>query len=203
MNTPIAARSGARSKTEWSFKMLDTRHQPVLESLLERLGSEINARAVLLLHENGQVIQRSGWIGEHEYPAMAALVAAMIATGKSLSALGENFAGSPNRFACDSEEMGQHVGLNLVPGHVLRFDERNLGSAAQGIKVPQIGWNSLAFPDDTRPRSPLFAGLEEGAEVYFVHSYYCQPGDEDTFTASRTEFIAPYTSAVWNGANIY
>ncbi|RZA08825.1 MAG: hypothetical protein EOP11_03715 [Proteobacteria bacterium] len=40
---------------------------------------------------------------------MAALVAAMIATGKSLSALGENFAGSPNRFACDSEEMGLYV----------------------------------------------------------------------------------------------
>jgi len=89
--------------------MLDTRHQPVLESLLERLGSELNAKAVLLLHENGQVIQRYGWIGEHEYPAMAALVAAMIATGKSLSALGESFAGSPNRFACDSEAMGLYM----------------------------------------------------------------------------------------------
>lgn len=89
--------------------MLDTRHQPVLESLVERLGSEINAKAVLLLHENGQVIQRYGWIGEHEYPAMAALVAAMIATGKSLSALGEAFAGSPNRFACDSEAMGLYM----------------------------------------------------------------------------------------------
>jgi predicted regulator of Ras-like GTPase activity (Roadblock/LC7/MglB family) len=89
--------------------MLDTRHQPVLESLVERLGSEINAKAVLLLHENGQVIQRYGWIGEHEYPAMAALVAAMIATGKSLGALGEAFAGSPNRFSCDSEAMGLYM----------------------------------------------------------------------------------------------
>lgn len=89
--------------------MLDTRHQPVLESLVERLGSEINAKAVMLLHENGQVIQRYGWIGDHEYPAMAALVAAMIATGKSLSALGESFAGAPNRFSCDSEALGLYM----------------------------------------------------------------------------------------------
>ncbi len=31
-----------------------------------------------------------------------------------------------------SEEMGCHRGLNLIPGRVLRFDERNLGPAARG-----------------------------------------------------------------------
>lgn len=103
----------------------------------------------------------------------------------------------------ESEEMGTYHGLNLVPGRVLRFDERNLGDAAHGIKVPQIGWNALYFPDEQRPRSPLFLGLNNGAEVYFVHSYFCRPEDDATFTAARTDFIAPYTSAVWNGANIY
>ena len=103
----------------------------------------------------------------------------------------------------ESEEMGTHRGLNLVPGKVLRFDETHMGSAAKGVKVPQIGWNSLHFPNDLRPRSPLFAGLQEGAEVYFVHSYFCRPDDDSAFTASYTDFIAPYTSAVWNGSNIY
>lgn len=89
--------------------MLDTRHQPALESLVKRLSGEINAKAVMLIHENGQVLHRHGNIGEHEYPAMAALVAGMIAVGKSLGSLGETFAGAPNRFACDSEAVGLYM----------------------------------------------------------------------------------------------
>lgn len=99
----------------------------------------------------------------------------------------------------DSEEMGLHKGLDLIPGHVLRFDERNLGPAAIGVKVPQIGWNALSFVD-TAP-SPLFAGVAEGAMVYFVHSYYCAP-DDPAAIAARTDFIAPYCSSVVKG-NVY
>jgi glutamine amidotransferase len=98
----------------------------------------------------------------------------------------------------ESEEMGAHRGLNLVPGRVLRFGEANLGPDARGVKVPQIGWNSLNFPTD-RPRAPLFAGIEEGAMVYFVHSYYCRP-DDPAAVAATTDFIAPYCSAVSLGS---
>ncbi len=97
----------------------------------------------------------------------------------------------------DSEEMGLHRGLNLVPGRVLRFDERNLGAAAQGVKVPQIGWNGLRFAEDA-PRSPLFGGIAADAMVYFVHSYYCRP-DDPSAAAATTDFIAPYCSAVTVG----
>ena len=100
----------------------------------------------------------------------------------------------------NSEEMGDHRGLNLVPGRVLRFDERNLGAAARGVKVPQIGWNALCFSDHA-PRSPLFAGIEQGAMVYFVHSFYCRP-DDPASVAAQTDFIAPYASALTRG-NIY
>ena len=96
----------------------------------------------------------------------------------------------------ESEEMGRHRGLGLVPGRVLRFDERNLGEAARGIKVPQIGWNGLRF--DGLRRSPLFAGLADDSTVYFVHSYFCRPDDESA-VAARTDFIAPYCSAVSRG----
>ena len=91
----------------------------------------------------------------------------------------------------ESEEMGCHRGLNLIPGRVLRFDEQNLGPVARGVKVPQIGWNALHFPRPT----PLFAGISEGAMVYFVHSFYCAPDDPMT-VAAETDFIAPYCSAV-------
>lgn len=98
-----------------------------------------------------------------------------------------------------SEEMGLHRGLNLVPGHVLRFNETNLGDAARGVKVPQIGWNALEF---TRPDCPLFAHLSPGAMVYFVHSYFCRP-DDPAKTAAQTEFIAPYCSVLWDGGSIF
>jgi glutamine amidotransferase len=100
----------------------------------------------------------------------------------------------------ESEEMGRHRGLDLVPGRVLRFDETNLGPAARGIKVPQIGWNALAFPASGNG-GELFDGIEEGAMVYFVHSYYCAPDDSHAIAAT-TDFIDPYCSAVARG-NIY
>lgn len=99
----------------------------------------------------------------------------------------------------DSEEMGLHRGLNLVPGHVLRFDERNLGPAARGVKVPQIGWNALHFREGV---SPLLDGLEDGDAVYFVHSFYCAP-DDSAVVAATTDFIAPYCSVVWDGRNVF
>jgi hypothetical protein len=83
--------------------------QPSVSGLVDRIATELAARAVVLLHENGQVLQKSGWIEESEFPSMAALVAAMIATGKSLSELGESFLGAPTRFACDSEAMGLYT----------------------------------------------------------------------------------------------
>ena len=95
----------------------------------------------------------------------------------------------------ESEEMGTHQGLNLIPGRVKRFGERNLGQAAKNVKVPQIGWNALHFPTGRTTPSPLFAGLSEGATAYFLHSFYCTPDDESA-VAAQTDFIAPYCSAV-------
>lgn len=83
--------------------------QPSVRGLIDRMTSELAARAVVLLHEDGQVLQKSGWIDENEYPLIAALVAAMIATGRSLGERGDGFAGAPSRFACDSEATGLYV----------------------------------------------------------------------------------------------
>lgn len=98
----------------------------------------------------------------------------------------------------ESEEMGHHRGLDLIPGRVLKFDETNLGAAARGVKVPQIGWNALCI---RRPDCPILVGVPDSAMVYFVHSYYCAP-QEDGVRAADTEYIAPYCSVVWKG-NIY
>ena len=66
-----------------------------------------------------------------------------------------------------SFEYGEHAGLGLIQGEVR--DIRTV--IPRGLAVPHMGWNGLHFPKD-KARSPIFAGLEEGEHVYFVHSYY-------------------------------
>ena len=64
---------------------------------------------------------------------------------------------------CDSsEEHGEHEGLGIIPGQVIRFEN--------GLKVPHMGWNDLAWASD----HPLFEEMEPGY-VYFVHSYHVLP----------------------------
>lgn len=95
--------------------MLDPNFQPALESVLARLGEEISARAVLLFQEDGQVLHSAGPMSSSEVPIMAALVAAMIATGKSLGNLGDAFPGNPSRFSCDSDMSGIYL-VEVEPG---------------------------------------------------------------------------------------
>lgn len=82
--------------------------QPSLPSLIQRMSHELGTKAVILFHETGQIVHRSGWLDEMHFPAMAALAAAMIAAGKSLGQLGEA-SDSPTRFSCDSNQVGLYT----------------------------------------------------------------------------------------------
>jgi imidazole glycerol-phosphate synthase subunit HisH len=72
----------------------------------------------------------------------------------------------------ESEEHGIHRGLGLLPGRVRRIDGP--------LPVPHMGWNRLRRH---RPHS-LLDGIEEGAHVYFVHSYYCDAPDDVVIATS-------------------
>ncbi len=72
----------------------------------------------------------------------------------------------------ESEEHGWHAGLGFLPGRVRRFDD--------GLPVPHMGWNRLR----RRQAHPLLEGIEDGAYVYFVHSYYCDAPDAVTIATS-------------------
>ncbi|KIL38826.1 imidazole glycerol phosphate synthase [Gordoniibacillus kamchatkensis] len=87
-----------------------------------------------------------------------------------------------------SEEHGEHEGLNLLPGRVVRF--------RGDYKVPHMGWNRLSFVGP----SPLFDGLEEGY-VYFVHSYHALPEQASDLLAV-TDYHQPVTAIVGRG-NVY
>jgi imidazole glycerol-phosphate synthase subunit HisH len=55
-------------------------------------------------------------------------------------------------------------------------------------KVPHIGWNTLSGL-----QGALFKGIEEGAWMYFVHSYYAAKGAE---TGATTDYILPFSAAL-------
>lgn len=77
----------------------------------------------------------------------------------------------------ESDEAPGVKGLCVLEGKIKRIPD------SDGLKVPQIGWNSLHFDNPGR----LFAGVSEGSYVYFVHSYYLEAKDESIVKAS-TEY---------------
>ena len=60
--------------------------------------------------------------------------------------------------------------------------------------LPHIGWNQLA----TRRDHPLFDGIPDGADLYFLHSYAGRPRDDDLILATTTHG-RPFVSAVARG----
>lgn len=84
-----------------------------------------------------------------------------------------------------SEEDGEHPGLGLLPGRVVRFPH------ATGLKVPHMGWNTLTV----RKPSPLLDGLGPEPSVYFVHSYYADPADPADVVA-ESEHGRPFAAMV-------
>jgi len=91
----------------------------------------------------------------------------------------------------DSVEFGLYQGLNLIPGHVLRFPE-GMREDNEELKVPHMGWNQLRF----KSRPPAFDGIADETNVYFVHSYYAKP-DDDAVIATTTGYGIGFCSAIW------
>ncbi|MCE5279824.1 MAG: imidazole glycerol phosphate synthase subunit HisH [Planctomycetaceae bacterium] len=89
-----------------------------------------------------------------------------------------------------SYELGQHTGLGLLTGKVVRFDWDGLGG--RRLAVPHMGWNQLRL----RGNCPLFRGIADGAYAYFAHSYHVVPM-EDAVVAATTDYGYDFVSAVW------
>lgn len=96
----------------------------------------------------------------------------------------------------ESEEMGLHQGLALVPGRVERFAEAMPDplEPERRLRIPQIGWNQL----EICRMDPLLTDIPNKAYAYFAHSYRCMPEDKDVILA-RTRYGRPYTSILRSG----
>ncbi len=86
-------------------------------------------------------------------------------------------------------ERGCHAGLGWLPGDVVA-----IAPADPALKVPHMGWNTLDLTAAGR-RHPVFAGLADGVDVYFVHSYqFACP--EPGYVLARSDYGGPLTAAV-------
>ncbi len=85
-----------------------------------------------------------------------------------------------------SSEGGYVEGLKVLEGSVERFTQ---------LKVPHMGWNQVQVQSVGRS---LFSGVNDGADLYFCHSYFVNPKDK-TIIASNTNYGIDYASAVAKG----
>lgn len=95
-----------------------------------------------------------------------------------------------------SEEFGEHYGLDLIGGDVLKFPLVN--DIGENIKVPQMGWNRISRSLQAGKRwdnTPL-EGIMNGEFMYFVHSYYVRPADPENVLAVTDYEGVEYCSSV-------
>lgn len=82
-----------------------------------------------------------------------------------------------------TEEGGWHKCLDVIPGTVKRLP--------RGLKVPHMGWNQVKQQVD----HPIFNGIPDEANFYFVHSYYVDPKDKSVI-AGTTDYGIPMSCMV-------
>ncbi len=160
-----------------------------VEKALERVGARVALTADhdALRAADGLVVPGVG--------AFAAAMRAMRELGLDELVIERAGSGTPVLGLClgmqllfdSSSELGGDRGLGLLPGEVVALEP-------EGLKVPHIGWNEVAF---TRS-SPLLEGLGERAAFYHVHSFVALP-EEEADVLGRGDYGGPFTSIVGRG----
>ena len=85
-----------------------------------------------------------------------------------------------------TEEGGWHECLDLIPGLVRKLPPK--------LKIPHMGWNQVK----QKISHPIFNGIPDGSNFYFVHSYYAEP-DDISLVSSETEYSIPICSILTRG----
>jgi glutamine amidotransferase len=85
-----------------------------------------------------------------------------------------------------TEEGGWHRCLDIIPGLVHKLPSK--------LKIPHMGWNQVK----QKLSNPIFDGIPDEANFYFVHSYYVEPEDR-SLVAGETEYGIPICSVLTRG----
>ena len=89
-----------------------------------------------------------------------------------------------------SEEFGNHKGLGVIKGKVIKFPNKNLQK--KPLKVPQIGWNKIFIQKD----ASYLKNIKDGEFMYFVHSFFVIPDEKKVILTKTVYEGMEYTSAI-------
>ena len=158
------------------------------------IGARVSSLAQDLLQADGVVLPGVGAFGD----AMANLTAAgLVEPIRRITSEGKPLLGiclGLQLLFEESEEMGLHRGLGVLPGRVVRFDQSSDGVP---LKVPHIGWNQFHLGREGE-RNALLRNIPDGSYAYFVHSYYVVP-TEKTSVLAKTDYGIDFASVVGKG----
>jgi glutamine amidotransferase len=111
------------------------------------------------------------------------------ALGESVLKKGTPFLGicvGMQLMATAGREFGAHPGLNWIEGDVVP-----IAPTDSALKIPHMGWNEIELTQD----HPVFAGLEPGANAYYVHSFEMKPSNRAHLLAT-TNYGGAITAAI-------
>jgi len=93
----------------------------------------------------------------------------------------------------ESDEFGENQGLGVIKGKVKKFNLQKINE--KKFPVPQIGWNKI-FRTDNVWDSTLLKENNDGDFMYFVHSYYVEPYDNDIILSKTVYGNVEYCSSI-------
>ena len=98
-----------------------------------------------------------------------------------------------------SHEMGEHVGLGLIPGEVKRIPVSSV--TGEPVKIPHIGWAPLMTNNESKWKTSMLSKIQPGAWCYFVHSFVAN-ADERQHLIAHTEYSSHKLTAFVERDNI-
>ena len=98
----------------------------------------------------------------------------------------------------NSYENGVHNGLDLIEGDVVKFN--HISEKDGKLKIPQIGWNKLII--NNKKKAPILDFLNSNPYMYFLHSYYVKPKNEN-ITIARAIYGKNNFCAIFQKNNLF
>jgi glutamine amidotransferase len=151
-------------------------NQTSVKRALDHLGinSEITNRTEILKKAQGLIFPGVGAAGQAmdilKRSGLDKLIAELIGLGRPFLGI---CLGCQIMLEYSEEDEGTQT-LGLLKGRTLRFSQDLIDEDGRSIRIPHMGWNKVK----TTGPNPLWHGLNENDQFYFVHSYYPLPAPE-------------------------
>ncbi|WP_027823871.1 imidazole glycerol phosphate synthase subunit HisH [Laribacter hongkongensis] len=174
-----------------------------LRSVVQALGHVAGRRAEVMLTSDPAVVSAADRVVFPGQGAMRDCMAELAASGLRQAVL-DAARSKPFFGICvgaqlllEHSEEGDTPALGFFPGNVRRFASGQTTADGARLKVPHMGWNEVR---QVRPH-PLFAGVDDAARFYFVHSYYMAPARAE-LALGLTDYPQPFASVI-GGGNVF